>query len=353
MANVPSTTQATNNGKKNDKAEAPKAPEATTAPAPAPKAEEPPPAPRALVNSVMVQRDQLVVNHKINSRNYAGHPVDAFLKQNAAAIDDLAENIRLNGLLQPVDAVKGPNGKLILIAGFRRVAALDKLGHKQVPVIILDHVKADDEFALIQTNLIENVQRDDLTAAEIGVALSRMKRAAKERGETLSDAQIGAMVSKSRADVSNSIRAAEKLIPEFLRAWKGEGGIVLTNAKAYAMAALDPDRQRELYNEMVEAHKAGSGEGKDEKEGGKEKDSKPRMARREKVEEVLRLFRSSKAREAEVEFLKIGGNKVPVAKVSEETLKFTKSILEWVLGGAKEPPIGYKQEEEVEEGEDE
>lgn len=85
------------------------------------------------------------------------------LDLNIERLNELADSIRTVGLLQPL-IVRPIDGGYEVVVGERRYRALQQAGFEKVPVIIKDY--ADDE--VIELNLIENIQREDLSAVEKG-----------------------------------------------------------------------------------------------------------------------------------------------------------------------------------------
>lgn len=83
------------------------------------------------------------------------------LKFSKAGLDDLAASIRQYGILEPI-LVRPVNGHFEVVVGERRYRAAQQAGLDRVPVIIRDYT--DDE--VMEINLVENVQREDLSAVE-------------------------------------------------------------------------------------------------------------------------------------------------------------------------------------------
>ena len=89
---------------------------------------------------------------------------------NKQALDELAENIKENGILQPLTATRLDNGSYQLIAGHRRLLAATKAGLETVPVIVLN--KTEEEVAVL--SVIENLQREDLNYFEQAMAIQSL-----------------------------------------------------------------------------------------------------------------------------------------------------------------------------------
>ena len=123
-----------------------------------------------------------------------------------AALSDLAESIRENGLLQPILVREYGEGRYQIIAGERRFRACRIAGLSEIPAIIMDR---DDKNAA-QIALIENIQREDLNPLEEAMAYRSLR---EEYGMT--QEELSYKVGKSRSAIANSLRLLE-LPPEVL-----------------------------------------------------------------------------------------------------------------------------------------
>jgi ParB family chromosome partitioning protein len=117
-------------------------------------------------------------------------------------LEELAQSIRANGIIQPL-VVRRQVDRYQLVAGERRLRASKIAGVQQVPVVIREI--PDDR--LLEITLIENIQREDLSPIETGIAFARMARELN-----LTPEQIGGRTGKDRSTVSNFIRLLQ--LPE-------------------------------------------------------------------------------------------------------------------------------------------
>lgn len=108
----------------------------------------------------------------------------------------MAESIKTDGLAQPLAVKMNDKPPHWIIAGERRWKACEGILHT-IPV----HILEIDEEAAIRMNLIENVQRDDLTAIEEAFGLDRLIKTSKR-----TQGQVGEEVGKTQAWVSNRLR---------------------------------------------------------------------------------------------------------------------------------------------------
>jgi len=152
---------------------------------------------------------------------------------------ELAESIRLHGMLQPI-VVRERNGRYEIIAGERRWRAAKLAGLDRVPVIIRE---VEDEREMLVFALVENLQREDLNPVERALALKRLK---EEFNAT--DAEIGSVIKKSRSAVTNTLRLLE--LPEEVLTLLAEGRISEGHARVL-LRLKDPRRQIEWANRVV------------------------------------------------------------------------------------------------------
>jgi len=114
----------------------------------------------------------------------------------ADRLDELAQSIRSNGIIQPL-IVRKVGDRYQLVAGERRWRAAKIAGVQAVPIVVRD---VPDE-RLLEITLIENIQREDLSPIETATAFTRM---ANEL--SLSADQIGVRTGKDRSTVINFMR---------------------------------------------------------------------------------------------------------------------------------------------------
>ena len=112
-------------------------------------------------------------------------------------IDELAQSIKKNGIIQPIVVRPGKNGEYEIIAGERRWLASQKAGLHQVPVVVLN---LNDTQAL-ELAIIENIQREDLNSIEEAKGYARLMKEFKYNHEKLSE-----FMGKSRSHISNTLR---------------------------------------------------------------------------------------------------------------------------------------------------
>jgi ParB family chromosome partitioning protein len=127
----------------------------------------------------------------------------------AASLDELADSIRVHGIIQPlvVTPASEQPGHYWIIAGERRWRAARLAGKERVPVI----VRTASAQALTELALVENIQRDDLNALEEALAYQALM---SDYG--LTQAEVAERVGKSRSAVANAVRLL--MLPEAVQA---------------------------------------------------------------------------------------------------------------------------------------
>lgn len=145
---------------------------------------------------LMLQVNDIVPNHLQPRKHF-----------NEEALEDLANSIRVHGVIQPVVVSEISKGRYELIAGERRWRASKKAGLSEIPAV----VKEVDNETLLEVAIIENIQREDLDSMEEALAYQELM---KQFG--YSQEQVADKVGKSRPAVSNSLRLLNlpKLIQE-------------------------------------------------------------------------------------------------------------------------------------------
>ena len=112
-------------------------------------------------------------------------------------LQELADSLRENGIIQPIIVTKRDDALYELIAGERRLEASKLAGFREIPVIVRSVTPKEQ----LQFAIIENVQREDLNAIEVAKAYQQLNEEFN-----LTHAQISEIVGKDRATISNFIR---------------------------------------------------------------------------------------------------------------------------------------------------
>ncbi|MBA4293375.1 chromosome partitioning protein ParB [bacterium] len=154
-------------------------------------------------------------------------------------LEELAVSIREFGVLQPLIVRPLSDDQFELIAGERRLRASKIAGLKTVPVVI----RAASSQASLEIAIIENVQREDITAMECAVAYKRLIEEFD-----LSQEAVAQRVGKSRAAVANTLRLLK--LPE--RIQRGILSEEITEGHARALLMVEsPVRQAALFERII------------------------------------------------------------------------------------------------------
>jgi ParB family transcriptional regulator, chromosome partitioning protein len=156
-----------------------------------------------------------------------------------ADLAGLTASIEASGLLQPV-IVRPRNGKYELIAGERRWRAVQRLGWTKIPAVVRD---ADDR-TLLTLALVENLQRDDLSAIDEAAGYQRL-------GEEfdLPQAEIARLVGRDRSTVANLLRLLK--LPDQVKTLVQESKLSEGHARALLGVTEESEMVR-LANEAVD-----------------------------------------------------------------------------------------------------
>ncbi|MDE6899261.1 MAG: ParB/RepB/Spo0J family partition protein [Lawsonibacter sp.] len=156
------------------------------------------------------------------------------------ALDDLAESIRVHGIIQPLTVRRLATGYYQIIAGERRWRAAKAAGLQEVPAVIIE---ADDR-KVMELGLIENLQREDLNPAEEARGYRTLM---EEYG--LTQEQVAQQMGKSRPAITNTLRLLA--LPDEVMQLLEEGTLSAGHARAL-LSLPSPGLQREAAKRVAE-----------------------------------------------------------------------------------------------------
>ncbi|HET9057183.1 MAG TPA: ParB/RepB/Spo0J family partition protein [Chitinophagaceae bacterium] len=185
----------------------------------------------SVTNNLRIPIDQIQVNPK--------QPRHDFDEQ---SLKDLANSIKLHDIVQPITVSQTTNNKYQLISGERRLRAAKLAGLKDIPA----YIRHANDDQLLELALLENLQRQDLNAIEIGLSYKRMMDELNYTQE-----QLAERMSKERSTIANFIRLL-KLPPDIQLAVRN-GDISMGHARA--LINVDhTDKQLYIFNEIKNRH---------------------------------------------------------------------------------------------------
>jgi len=154
------------------------------------------------------------------------------------ALEELAESIRHQGVMQPIVVRPIENDRYEIIAGERRWRATQLAGLDSIPVVIRD---VPDETA-IALALIENIQREDLNPMEEAFALKRLQDEFE-----LTQKEVAQAVGKSRTAVTNTLRLLN--LSDEVKTMLEHGDLEMGHARC--LLSLEPEKQRSVARAIV------------------------------------------------------------------------------------------------------
>jgi len=184
---------------------------------------------------------ELIDENPYQTRYFAKDPIAAN-DSVASTLDELADSIRANGVIQPISVRPGAAGRYLLILGERRCRASKIAGRATIPAIVR---KVSDQQAAEMT-VVENLQRQDLNCMEQAAAFSKLSQDFK-----LTQEQIGQRVGISRESVSNYMRLLR--LPAPVTQYLQEGKLGFSEARVL-LTLLDPNLIPKIADEAVRKH---------------------------------------------------------------------------------------------------
>lgn len=156
------------------------------------------------------------------------------------ALQELSASIKIHGIIQPLTVSTISPNKFRLIAGERRLRASKLAGLKEVPV----YIREVNDQELLELALLENLQRQDLNAIEIGLSYKRLMDEC-----SLTQEQVAERMGKERSTVTNYIRLL-KLPPDIVVAVRN-GSLSMGHARA--LINVDSvDKQLYVFKQIVQ-----------------------------------------------------------------------------------------------------
>ena len=156
------------------------------------------------------------------------------------SLNELADSIKIHGVIQPITVRKIENNKYQLIAGERRLRASKLAGKKEVPAF----ARAASDQESIEIALIENIQREDLNPLEIAINYKRLQDECE-----LTQEELAVRLGKNRSTVTNFIRLLK--LPPDLQAGLRDNKITMGHAKAL-LALPDVGSLLAAYKETIQ-----------------------------------------------------------------------------------------------------
>ncbi len=155
------------------------------------------------------------------------------------ALNELAESIKLHGIIQPITVRKVGIEKYQIISGERRVRASILAGLNEVP----GYIRIAKDQDMLEMAIIENVQRENLNPMEVALSYKRLIDECSLKQEELGD-----RVGKDRTTVNNYLRLLR--LPTEIQIGLRDGKLSMGHARAL-LAVTDPNEQIRLYEDLI------------------------------------------------------------------------------------------------------
>ncbi len=156
------------------------------------------------------------------------------------ALNELADSIKVHGIIQPITVRRLNRNQYQLISGERRFQASRKAGLKSIPA----YIRLADDQQMLEMALIENIQRENLNPVEIALSYQRLISEC-----SLKQDELGERVGKNRSTVTNYLRLL-KLPPDIQIALR-DNKISMGHARAI-INVDNPDSQLYIFKKTLQ-----------------------------------------------------------------------------------------------------
>lgn len=168
------------------------------------------------------------------------NPYQPRTKFDKESLDELADSIRVQGIIQPITVRQLGEDSYQLISGERRLQASRSLGLTTIPA----YIRTANDQQMLEMALIENIQRENLNAIEIALSYQRLILECSLKQE-----ELGARVGKNRTTVNNYIRLLK--LPPVIQASLRDDKISMGHARALITINSDQS-QLKIFNQVIE-----------------------------------------------------------------------------------------------------
>jgi len=155
-------------------------------------------------------------------------------------LNELADSIEIQGIIQPITVRKLSKDQYQLISGERRLQASKIAGLKRIP----SYVRSANDQQMVEMALIENIQRENLNAIEIALSYQRLISECQLRQE-----ELGKRVGKNRTTVNNYLRLLK--LPPDIQVSVRDGQISMGHARAI-INIENADIQLSIFKKVIQ-----------------------------------------------------------------------------------------------------
>ncbi len=192
------------------------------------------------VSNVVTQQQPVVGNlNEIPLSEIEVNPFQPRQDFNQEHLQELAESIKVHGIIQPITVRRLSKNQYQLISGERRFQASKIAGLAMIPA----YIRSADDQQMLEMALIENIQRENLNPIEIALSYQRLITECNLKQEELGD-----RVGKNRTTVTNYLRLLK--LPPDIQAALRDNRISMGHARAI-VSVENPDSQLYIFKRMV------------------------------------------------------------------------------------------------------
>lgn len=176
----------------------------------------------------------------ISISNIEANPFNPRTHFEKEALTELAESIKIHGIIQPLTVRKMGRDKYQLISGERRFRACQLAEITEVPA----YIRIANDQSMLEMALVENIQRENLNAIEIALSYERLIEECN-----LTQEQLSQKLSKSRSGIANFLRLLK--LPVEIQAGVRDRKISMGHARAL-LSLTSEDDMLEKYRLILE-----------------------------------------------------------------------------------------------------
>lgn len=186
----------------------------------------------------VVDTDSLGSVSKIAISDIEANPFQPRTEFEREPLIELAESISVHGIIQPITVRRLGRGKYQIISGERRYRASQIAGLKELPC----YIRTADDQTMLEMALVENIQREDLNAIEVGISYQRLIDECD-----LTQEELSKKVGKSRSSISNYLRLLN--LPAAIQSGLQERKISMGHARA--LITIDDEARAEAIFDRI------------------------------------------------------------------------------------------------------
>ena len=189
-------------------------------------------------NAKSRQNSSLTGTLEIDVNKIEPNPYQPRAEFSEELIAELAESIKVLGLIQPITVRETSEGKYQIISGERRYRASKMAGLSTIPA----YIKKTDNQGMLEMAIVENIQRENLNSIEIAISFQRLMDECNLTQEAMSQ-----RVGKKRATVANYLRLLK--LPPVIQIAIRENKITMGHAKA--LLGLEEDKEKTKVTDTI------------------------------------------------------------------------------------------------------